>query len=399
MKVAATGVAAAMIWLLPSIAYAAAGPVTAPAALSSGALPGLLAGLVLAALFAYALWTYAEPLIRQRDRTFGAVLIGLIALWGVKTLALGIFGGLAIDLGTYQAWALRMASVGPAEMYTPGYFLDYPPGYLYILWFAGWLANLFGASGDTLRIFIETPPLAADFLLAAVAYIFFRRRDQPRAALVAALLMALNPALLFDTVGWGQSDSVVALTMFLSVLMLLESEYELGWSFVAFSLLIKPQAVCLLPVLGLWTLLRGEWRQWWRAALAALAVLIIGVAPFQIGHPLSWLPQLYLSTMGYYHETSLNAFNLMALIGGLRQNDGGTLLGVSYFVIGMAMLAPLYAFIAFIMWRNPSRHNLIYLSFLAIFGFFLLAPRMHERYIYPALVFAVPLAVAEPAML
>jgi Gpi18-like mannosyltransferase/4-amino-4-deoxy-L-arabinose transferase-like glycosyltransferase len=389
----------AALWLIPSPALADSSAVATNGAAVSGSLPGLLAGLVLATLLAYALWTYAEPLIRQRDRAFGTVLLSLLILWGFKTLALGIFSGYALDLGTYEAWANRLLSVGPAQMYAPGYFLDYPPGYLYVLWFAGWLANLFGASGDIFRIFIETPALAADFLLAAVAYIYFRRKDQPRAALIAAILIALNPALLFDTVGWGQSDSVVALTMFLSTLMLLESEYELGWSLAALSVLIKPQAVCLFPVLGLWTLLRGDWRQWWRAALAGLAVLVIGIAPFQIGHPLSWLPQLYLSTMGYYHETSLNAFNLMALIGGIRQNDGGTLFGISYFTIGILMLVPLYAFIAFIMWRNPSRRNLFFVSFLALFGFFLLAPRIHERYIYPALIFAVPLAADEPAML
>lgn len=388
----------ATLCLIPSGALADSGAGTASAA-ASGSLPGILAGLVLAILFGYALWTYAEPLILQRDRAFGTVLLGLLVLWGLKTLALGIFSGYALDLGTYEAWSNRLRSVGPAQMYVPGYFLDYPPGYLYFLWFAGWLANLFGASGAIFRIFIETPALAADFLLAALAYIYFRRQDQPRAALIAAILIALNPALLFDTVGWGQSDSAVALTMFLSTLMLLESEYELGWSLAALSLLIKPQAIAVIPVLGLWTLLRGEWRQWWRAALAGLAVLVIGVAPFQIGHALSWLPQLYLSTMGYYHETSLNAFNLMALIGGIRQNDGGTLLGVSYFTIGIAMLVPLYAFIAFIMWRNPSRRNLFFVSFLAVFGFFLLAPRIHERYIYPALVFAVPLAADEPSML
>jgi dolichyl-phosphate-mannose--protein O-mannosyl transferase len=389
-------VAALFLFSSGALADSGAGATTG---VPSGSLPGILAGLVLAILLGYALWTYAEPLIRKRDGAFGSVLLGLLVLWGLKTLALGLFSGYALDLGTYEAWSNRLMSVGPAQMYVPGYFLDYPPGYLYVLWFAGWLAHVFGASGDTLRIFIEAPALAADFLLATVAYIFFRRQDQPRAALIATILIALNPALLFDTVGWGQSDSVLALTMFLSTLMLLESEYELGWSLAALSVLIKPQAVCLLPALALWTLLRGEWRQWWRAALAAVAVLVISVAPFQIGHPFSWLPHLYFSTMGYYHETSLNAFNFMALIGGIRQNDDGTLLGISYFTIGMAMLIPLYAFIAFIMWRNPSRRNLLFLAFLAVFGFFLFAPRIHERYIYPALVLAVPLATDEPAML
>jgi predicted membrane-bound dolichyl-phosphate-mannose-protein mannosyltransferase len=380
--------------LIPSAALAADGALAGP----TGIIPGIFAGLVLAALFAYALWTYAEPLVRARDRAFGSVLLGLLVLWGLKTLALIIFTGYALDLGTFEAWAMRMASVGPARMYASGYFLDYPPGYLYVLWWAGWVGSLLGANGAAFRIIVESPGLAADFLMAALAYVFFRRQDRPRAALVAALLIALNPALLFDTVAWGQTDSLLTLAMLLSALMLFEEEYEIGWSLAAVGLLIKPQAISLLPVLGLWTLLRADWRNWWRAALAFAATLVIGVAPFQIGHPIAWLPQLYLTTMGYYHETSVNAFNFMALLGGIRQNDAAELFGVSYFTIGLAMLAPLYAFITFLLWRNPSRRNLIYALFIAVFGFFLLAPRMHERYIYPALVFVVPLVIDEPGM-
>ena len=89
----------------------------------------------------------------------------------------------------------------------------------------------------------------------------------------------------------------------------------------------------------------------------------------------------------------------MALIGGLRVRDAQTVFGLSYFAIGMMALVPLYAFIAWILWRAPNRRNLLFGSFLAIFGFFMLAPRMHERYFYAAVVFALPLALTEPAML
>src|ERR1019366_4209148 len=150
---------------------------------------------------------------------------------------------------------------------------------------------------------------------------------------------------------------------------------------------------------GLWTLLRLEPRKWWRSVLAFAAVVVIGAAPFQIGHPWSWLPDLYISGAAYYHETSVNAFNLMALIGGLRQSDAQTVFGLSYLAIGMMALVPFYAFVAWLLWRAPDQRNLLFCSFLAMFGFFMLAPRMHERYFYAAVVFALPLALAEPAML
>ena len=169
----------------------------------------------------------------------------------------------------------------------------------------------------------------------------------------------------------------------------------MGWGLAALAILIKPQAFSLLPVIGVWTILRLEPRKWWRAALGFAAIFVVGAAPFQIGHPWNWLPNVYISGAAYYHETSVNAFNLMALIGGLRVNDGETAFGISYFAIGMTMLGPLYAFVAWMLWRRPDRRNLLFASFLAIFGFFMLAPRMHERYFYAAVVFALPLALEE----
>ena len=45
--------------------------------------------------------------------------------------------GLSNDIGAFNAWGQRLASVGPAEFYAPDYFADYPPGYLYVLWVLG----------------------------------------------------------------------------------------------------------------------------------------------------------------------------------------------------------------------------------------------------------------------
>ena len=178
------------------------------------------------------------------------------------------------------------------------------------------------------------------------------------------------------------------------------SEYELGWSLAAFSLLIKPQAICLLPVLGLWTLLSGEWRQWWRAALAFIAVLVIGVAPFQIGHSLSWLPQLYLRRWAITTRRPSMLLTLWRCLAGLRQNDSATLSGISYFAIGMGMLVPLYAYIAFMMWRNPSPpQSDLYVVPCGVRAFSCWPRESTNVTSIAALILVVPLAVEEPAML
>ncbi|HTW89606.1 MAG TPA: phospholipid carrier-dependent glycosyltransferase [Candidatus Binataceae bacterium] len=368
-------------------------------AIANGKLAGLFSGLVLLGLVLYAIWLCAAPLLHDPDAGLGSALLILLAIWIAKTSLLPLFPGFGPDVGSYQAWSARITSVGPALTYQSGFFIDYPPGYLYALWAAGVIVKLVGAAAVSTRVIVESPALIADLLLAATIFVYLRSAGYKIGAYLGMLMIALNPAMLYDSVVWGQSDSVLTLVMVLCVLMLLQEEYELGWGLAAFAVLIKPQALALIPVLGLWTLLKIDWRNLWRPALAFIAVAIVGVAPFQINHAWDWIFSLYAATAAYYHETSVNAFNFMALAAGLRRPDSTTVLGIPAFALGMSLLIPLYLFVAWVIWGQPTRRRLFYASFLTIFGFFMFAPRMHERYLYPALAFLVPLAIDETPML
>jgi Gpi18-like mannosyltransferase/predicted membrane-bound dolichyl-phosphate-mannose-protein mannosyltransferase len=387
-----------MNWVAMFLAMATLGATPEPGG-SSGKLIGLVSGVLLIGIVLYELYLILLPLIEEGDQSLTSVLFILVSLWMLKTVALLAFPGFGVDVGSYQAWALQISDLGPARTYQQGYFLDYPPGYLYALWVMGLIARGFGAGGDALRIIVESPALIADFFLALAVFAYVRRTDRRSLALIAMLMVALNPAMLFDTVVWGQSESVLTLVMFLSVVATLASEYEISWGLAALAVLIKPQGLMIVPVLGWWLLLEADYATWARSAVVSLGVFVIGIAPFQIGHPWNWIIDLYTSTAAYYHETSVNAFNFMALIGGLRQQDSGTIAGISYFALGMSLLVPLYAFVAYVLWRTRNATVLFYTAFIALFGFFMFAPRMHERYLYPALVFAIPLALESSEMM
>ncbi len=360
---------------------------------------GIVAGSILAAMSCYGLFLALSSVARVHATELKKASGFLALLLLFKTIALLFFRGFYLDVGTYEAWAFQLVSGGPASMYQSGYFLDYPPGYLYALWAAGAVAHAMGATGAGLRMIIGLPPLLADLALSILIFAIALRFFTPPAAWLAMMFFALNPALLFDTVVWVQSDSTFTLAMLLSVTLLMEEELAAGWALAALAVLTKPQAISLLPVLVVWTVTRSGWKSWVRAALAFVAITLVAAAPFQINHAWSWLPGLYLSTAAYYHETSVNAFNLMALLGGLRAPDTGTILGCSYFAIGLLLLSALYAFALALLARNPVRRNLLFASFIVVFGFFMFAPRIHERYAYPAVVFAIPLALEGGAML
>jgi Gpi18-like mannosyltransferase len=385
-------------WAVAALAVAAIAAASSPAA-ATGKLPGFIAAAILIALVGYAFIDYLRPFTEDSDSGLLPALLVLAALAVVKLAVMPYFPGFGPDVGDYQAWASQIATFGPAHTYQQGFFLDYPPGYLYGLWVAGIFAHAIGATGNFYRVVIQSPAIVADFALAILMYAYMRRGGRPEMAFIAMLMVALNPALLFDTVVWGQSDSVMTFVTLLSIVAILGEQYEIAWGLAAIAVLVKPQGLMMLPVLGFWTMFETDFATWIRSGIALIAVAIIGIAPFQIGHEWNWIIKLYTSTAAYYHETSVNAFNLMALLGGLRQADSNTLAGVSYFALGMSLLAPLYAFVAWILWRGRTPARLLFASFIAVFGFFMVAPRMHERYLYPAIALVVPLALEAPEML
>jgi Gpi18-like mannosyltransferase len=385
-------------WAAAALMVAAIAAASASGA-ATGKFPGFVAGAIMIALVIYAFIDYLQPLTDDPDSGLIPALLALAALSLIKLLVMPYFPGFGPDVGDYQAWASQIGTFGPAHTYQKEFFLDYPPGYLYALWVVGIIAHGIGATGDFYRIIIQSPSIVADFALAILVYAYMRRGGRAEWAFIAMLMVAMNPALLFDTVVWGQSDSVMTFVIMLSIVAILGKQYEIAWGLAAIAVLVKPQGLMMLPVLGLWTMLETNFATWIRSGIALIAVAIIGVAPFQIGHEWNWIVKLYGSTAAYYHETSVNAFNLMALLGGLRQADTNTLAGVSFFALGMSLLIPLYGFVAWILWSGRTPTRLLFASFIAIFGFFMVAPRMHERYLYPAIALAAPLALEAPEML
>src|SRR6266542_973418 len=87
----------------------------------------------------------------DRDRRRANVAIAVIVVIGVVLRLLATRApGFPQDVGTFMAWAEKLAAVGPGRFYEPGYFSDYPPAFLYVLWILGLLLD-----GDLLRFAVK----------------------------------------------------------------------------------------------------------------------------------------------------------------------------------------------------------------------------------------------------
>lgn len=352
---------------------------------------GLPASLMLVGLVAYGLWRYARlPAdVPLRERL---VLDGiLLALLAAKLLVAPIWQ-YKIDIGAYQAWSMKLAAEGPARFYAPGYFADYPPGYMYVLWWIGLAARALSVGAAGFVTLIKLPALLAD--LAVARLIFARLRGSGKnAAWLGAMAFALNPALLLDSTAWGQTDSVLALLCLFAFFAQGERRFELAWIFAAVAVLTKPQAMLIVPLLVLWPV------GWWKsgrpllAALAAVATVFVVADPFRGDRPWRWLWDLYAGTTGYYSETAVNAMNLPALLFGMRRPDATVVAGLTaqtwgYLVGGLLGLAFFAAYV-----RRPTRWAHASILASATLVAFMCLTRMHERYLYPFFPFAALLGL------
>jgi len=169
--------------------------------------------------------------------------------------------GYAADITTFSAWAAHAAD-GLTSFYSPGYFADYPPGYIYVLWLVGKLRLLLGLGFDTpaFLVLLKLPASLADTATVWLLYRLARRHWSGNAPAAVAALYAFNPAVILDSAVWGQVDSVLTLFILLGVFFLERHPASSAVSFTM-ALLIKPQALIFAPLPLLWfagRLLRRE---------------------------------------------------------------------------------------------------------------------------------------------
>ena len=349
---------------------------------------------------------------------------GIVLLFVAGTilrLILAIWGGFQGDLDIFKAWSQRLVDLGLANFYDPAYFADYPPGYLYVLWFLGKISSFFGSESPS-NYLLKLPAVLSDVGLAYVAMQIAARttprswgnRDAVRAGVAAAVLF--NPAFLFVSAIWGQVDSLTAFLVLGGFLLLATGRRSLlreagGVAVLTLAFGSKPQAVFLLPVAALllvWRYLgsrdkpplrEGLLRLGGLAAVGAILLILLGI-PFGLS-PLG-LIRFYQGASGTYPYTSVWAFNLWAL-GGFWQADVGAdavkIFGIPAFYAGLAVVAVGTIVILARLWRALQRGEhetrVVLLAGAAVSLLtFAVSTRMHERYLFLGIACLAPFVVA-----
>ena len=110
---------------------------------------------------------------------------------------------------------MELARNGPWGLYDRPLFVDYTPGYLYVLWGLGLVSQAFGIPIESL---LKLPAIVADLGLALAIFALAAELGASRTGRsLAAAVFLFVPITWFDSAVWAQVDSVGTLVLVLAV--------------------------------------------------------------------------------------------------------------------------------------------------------------------------------------
>ena len=266
-------------------------------------------------------------------------------------------------------------------------FADYNVTYLYL---------------QTAMVSAGLPPLAAyktislpfDFALAYFVYKCVAhkyRNPNSVVPILAGLAALLAPTAVLSASAWGQSDAIYTTFLVACLYFLLAGRQAVA--LVAFGLAVsfKPQAVFLAPLL-LWLVVKGQLR-WRHFAWVPLVYLATAVPAGLVGRP--WGDLLLI----YFRQFREKTWN-----GKLTSNFANlyTWIPNSYhdwWPLGVVFAGCVVLLVAVVIYRSTARITAELTVFLAAFSTLLMPytlPKMHDRYYFPAGIFAIVLAFYRP---
>lgn len=341
-----------------------------------------------------------------KPRQLRAVALVLLLALSLR-LILALTPGYEVDVRDYAVWSWKAATMGIEKIYlcVDGVWpADYPPLLPYIFQMAGVffqraISPDFLYPGEEInashRYLLRLPAIFADLLTAVLIFRALHKRRRFRLSLLLAISYLFNPAILFDSAYWGQTDAVHSLLILLSITLLDEGRIAWSWASMTLATQAKPQAYIFFPLVLILTGRKFGWRSVAKGGLAALVTFLVIISPFLYRGTIDSLLKHYFATVAPQGYLSLNAHNLWWLLSGgngwindtempqLLSSLGVTFL--TYRTIGLLLLGA-FTLLALYRLYNNQRVDTIYATaaFLG-FAFFMLPTQMHENYMFTVL--------------
>ncbi len=351
--------------------------------------PGLVAyAAIFLGLFLAGYWLLINKKVRVHPGDEAMLIVGLLGIGLLLRIsAATLMEGHPFDIGLFKMWATAAANNLP-RFYSNSGSCDYPPLYIYVLFLIGRIASL-PALSPYFTLLLKLPSMAADIATAYLVYRLARKYHTPEIGIMLAAFYAFNPAVVINSIFWGQVDSFFTLMVVASLCLLAENRIGLAAALFATAVMMKPQGIIFLPVLGFELIRQKSFRKILGAMVCALSTALVITLPFSLNNGVLWIFRLFANTLSEYPYASVNAFNLFGLLGANYRSDAATLFLFSYHAWGLIFIVMITALAWFIYVKGNSRAFAPAAALLLIAGVFIFGARMHERYLFPAVALAI----------
>ncbi|BBF42044.1 hypothetical protein lbkm_0726 [Lachnospiraceae bacterium KM106-2] len=239
-----------------------------------------------------------------------------------------------------------------------------------------------------------------------ILYKIAAKRLRQTDALIISGIYLFNPAIYINSTIWGQVDSIFTLGVVLILYYIVNKKHERAFYVYAIATLIKPQTILFTPILLLacfeevfvdydsdklsstwipfaWTFRAQIFKKYIVNAVAAIGVMFALILPFGV----SEVVKQFTKTLGSYDRASVNAYNIWTMFGLNWHLQTDKFLGITYrgygtfFIIVILVVTVIFFFT---MKKKKSKYFLL-AAFVNV-CMFTFSVRMHERYLFPALI-------------
>lgn len=307
------------------------------------------------------------------------------------------------DMACWRGWAQEIGEDGLGTIYRHA-DVNYHPGFLYVLRFYSYL--FYGQYENHHYIYVLKCMI---FLFdVSTVYLVSRLLNKFGKQPYLALVLLINPGFWYNTICWGQIDTIQTFFCFSSLLLIINNRPVAGAAIFTLALLIKLQAVVIAPLLLL-LLIPVYYKQpkiLVQSLVAEIVIVLLIISPFLAAGEIQNLWRVITGAVGNYPYISLHACNMWHLIFPNKDlmwvPDNSLVLGITLRNIGFILyilflfisLYPMHRFLQrerknenkFIL--NSDFATVLFLSAgLICLDFFFFNTEMHERYIHPAILF------------
>lgn len=315
--------------------------------------------------------------------------------------------GFEADISFWKSWSLAAIDHGIVWT-THNTNINYPPGFIYVLWLMGKIYSLFGDPGDYnsfwkvnnfgFLLASKSIAIVSDIIIACLIYWFFSQKEKLKqlgvnlagSQLLLSTIFFLNPVVILDSAIWGQVESFGILFTLVAIIMIFYKKPLLATAIFTVGTMMKLQNIIYIPLYFLFIMRYFDLKTAVKClGIAAFAFLLINL-PFILANDMNQVLYLLTVNSDYFPWLSLNAHNLwwiVAKAAGMQVSDRITVLGIlNAKTVGLIIFASSYLFTMLFLYRRPTTRNFLLSLILAIFAFFLFTTQSHERYSYPVVV-------------